>query len=731
MCEKSNKALHSPATLSDTKVSSSRVGSFFEAAGNVGGRISSAIGRIFSFFKPPSAEKQHDRAVAYAVKNNNVEAGFVRDPSNKKWQKDPGVANFKHQVKDFCKDQFKEEGGTLKDMGHHEQWSNIRRDVSKGDFASLAQALKDDPTLADKLQAKVPDYKGKLEECGQKRNQALEKFQASVHEAQGGRPSSVIKAASPEVVKEPKIVPLADVPTKQVTGEIGGVYDKETFLSSEGRVQTSEIGAVDLGCTKSSDDSDYTNKGKKYCQDRAAIHAFDGGVAVCASDGVSSNKDSEVLARLATAKLNQKLADHSDVLRDLYTQGKSEELEGYVKEIFVEVQREISAELNGQDIKGATTAVAFVKIDLPGEDHSLVIGGSIGDCCATSTTIDADGHPSVELLNPQALEPSIRSQPPTLRFAKDDNHDEYLSEVRQKTHVFTKQVPKGALLETFSDGTADSLATTTPVQNKANKPLPGILPPSGKEYSALYSMGAQDKTTYRDALNELVQSTLGTSIDNADPELPLVKDVQAALQSLAKPETGLEDNQIVHKAFMSLFKRDMEQSLEAVYSNPHLDALNPSSRPVEAFNFNIPRHEAIRSLEVQGNEGIPQPLTMGVMAQRKANLLEFLTAPLRDVQGPVYRLQAVMQPKVTSDDGQFYMIDNTEANQALVADLNKAYDITKIHAGDAQRTIDLSTVHTENDKICIPINIDYLRPKNVEDVLGVKVDDVCNAVIAV
>ncbi|MDP1835408.1 MAG: hypothetical protein Q8K75_05705 [Chlamydiales bacterium] len=680
---------------------------FFSHAGDAMSRIRSAVGRVLPFVKPPRTdEQQHAKALSIG-KKHGAEAGFKRDPSLKAFHKDPRVMEFKQLAKEFCKDQFRMEGGTSKDMAHHEQWTSIKKAAQKGDFEPLAKELKSNPDLMTEMKAKDPQYQNKLNICNTKYHEALHKF------------SGLVDRSSSEDIMKPGV-------EKPTLGKTESDYDKETFLTPDSRVQVNQLGAIDLGCTKSPDDLDYSSKGTTYCQDRAGIQAFDGGVAVCGCDGVSGAKDSEVIAKMATTKLNQRLADHADTLRGLYQQGKTGEIELYVRGLFTQVQKEIYEELDGQQIKAATTAVVFVKIDLPGEDHSLVIGGSIGDCCATMTTLDPEGKPKVELLNPSSLNPSIRKQPPVLHYSTDDNRDEQLSTVHQQTHVFIQKAPKDAFLEVFSDGTSDSLATTTPTLNKANGFLEGLLPLPNRPYSDLYKMDAGRKTALKEGLQELTQLTLGTSIENADPKSPIVKDIKAALKSLAKNETGINDNQAVHTAFMALFKLDMEQSLEAIYSNPHLNELT-SSNLSQKFEYGGSRKDAIRNVRVDGYQGQPGPITAGEMAQRKANLLHVLTEPLRQVQGPSYRLQASLDRSKTSEDNKFYLLDDNQENRTLVEDLRKSYEYSQQFPG--QPEIDFTTVRTENGQIYLPTLVDRMRPKEVEEGLGVKVDDVSNAVI--
>lgn len=700
------QAVQPASTKAPEALKKSRIGEFFSSTAD---KIQSAVKKVFSFFKPASTEQKHDKAVSHGMKHG-VEAGFKKDPSNKEWQKDPGVAAFKKELKTLCKEQISQEGHDLSDHSFDgindwkdSKWTKIKADVEKGDFTSAQKALEDPD-----LKAKISNCDAKFNLCAAKREEAFNKF------------SVECKSQMPAV------------------GSLGekGEYSKETFLSPVGRVQVSDVGVLDLGCTKSSDDSDYTTKGKKYCQDRAAILAFPGGTAVCASDGVSSAKDSEDISQLATEKLNQKLSENAEVLRGLYEGKKPDKLEAFVKELFVEVQEEIYAdlakvqeEINAdpakKDLKAATTAVAFVKIDIPGKDYTLVIGGSIGDCGVAKTTIGKDGRPSVELLNPQCVEPSIRKSPPVFHYEPTDDQAGQLSKVRNNTHVFAVKVPKGALLETFSDGTADNLATTTPAQNAANAFLPGIIPPPGK-WNSTYAMDVKKKTAFQNAIEELVGTT------QAEKSPALMKDVKAALKSLEKDNPVLEDNQIVHKAFMSLFKRDMEQSLEAIYSNPHLDALTPDSKSTTEFNYGLARHEGIRQFQVEGHIPSGKGVTLEAMAQRKANLLHFLTEPLREVLGAMYRFENVLDRKTDERDGtgifegkRVYAIENTPENRKIISDLQKANQLIKKHT---HAELDLTTT-TEEGMILIPMSVNQLSSKNVEETLGVKVDDVCNAII--
>lgn len=306
--------------------------------------------------------------------------------------------------------------------------------------------------------------------------------------------------------------------------------------------------------------------------------------------------------------------------------------------------------------------------------------------------------------------------------------------VAQHTHVFITEVPKGALLEVFSDGTHDNLGTATPAQAAAAHELTAIIPLPGRTFNRNHEMTAEQKAVFRQAIEELVEPT--NPSDSA-----LRQDIELALESLDKDNPVLEDNQKVYRALAQLFQRDMERSLEAIYSNPHLDHLTPTSELAASFPYiGIPRHRAIADLRVVGADLPPStPLTPAVIAQRKANLLQMLTQPLRDAQSTTYRFERLF-PKSTQEhefEGYRYydvtdMDETTVSN--LLQELTTVRDTIDELAGPQtyRRPLDFTVRTFEVDgqpRKFISADLKQLLPRKIEGALGVKVDDVHNGVV--
>lgn len=371
-------------------------------------RFSAAVSRFFSFFKRSTPEEQRIHAREWVQRHNNDwEGGFQRTPEYKQWKRLDSTQEALTYCKLRC--QF---------ALFHEctKWHAIKRAAERGNFQPLADAL----NSGDYGGIRLPDN-AKINESLEAWNDMLSAFRTGARR-DSDRESTHVDAILPS--GRPTYLMLAPTPLPpppRGAESIPALYTPSTLLAPQRQVRTFADGqiAMDLGCTKTADDTCFADK-TPYCEDHVAVTTFDGGVAMSGTDGVSKT-NSELAAQFVSANLNDRLAAFADTFRELYRIGREESIAELVREQFIQVQEELVATFGERELgEAATTAVAFVKIDMGEGQPPLVVGGSIGDCCAACTTVDTKGQPSTKILNPEALSVEMRKSPPGFRFHPND-----------------------------------------------------------------------------------------------------------------------------------------------------------------------------------------------------------------------------------------------------------------------------------------------------------------------